>query len=136
VSVERILHLATSVQRAMVAHATREVPIECCGFLIGRDNDVFCAVEMDNVDRSPVRYRIDDAAHLELRRVLRGAAPPLAILGVYHSHPQGDAYPSETDVAEAHYPGWVHVIVGLGGRLPVLRAFEIVGATVRSVTLR
>lgn len=120
----------------MIAYATRDAPFECCGFLVGRDNEVFCAVEMDNADRSAVRYRIDDAAHCELRRVLRRAVPPLAILGVYHSHPKGDARPSATDVAEAYYPDWAHVIIGLGGRRPVVRAFEIVGAAVKSVALR
>ena len=63
-----------------------------------------------------MRYRVDDRAHIELRRVLRGVRPALSILGVYHSHPAGDAWPSETDVAEALYPDWTHLIVGLGGR--------------------
>jgi proteasome lid subunit RPN8/RPN11 len=96
------LHIGGAIRRAIVAHAERAAPLECCGFLLGRADAVFCSVEMDNVERSEVRYRIDDAAHLELRRLLRRSAPPLAILGVYHSHPAGEAYPSETDVAEAY----------------------------------
>ena len=120
----------------MIAHAQRVAPVECCGFLIGRDEDVFCSVEMDNADTSPMRYRIADEEHLELRRMLRKATPPLVILGVYHSHPSGEAHPSPTDIAQAYYPDWVHVIVGLGGHQPVVRAFEIVSGAVRSVTLR
>ena len=120
----------------MVAHALRAVPLECCGFLIGRDDDVFCSVEMDNAEASPVRYRISDEEHLELRRMLRRATPPLVILGVYHSHPGGEAQLSPTDIAEAHYPDWVHLVIGLGGHQPVVRAFDIAAGAVRSVTLR
>jgi proteasome lid subunit RPN8/RPN11 len=53
------------------------------------------------------RYRIDDAAHVGLRRVLRGFVPAISIVGVYHSHPAGDAVPSPSDIAEAMYPDWV-----------------------------
>jgi len=128
--------MSGSVRRAMVAHALRVAPLECCGFLVGRDDDVFCSVEMENVEASPVGYRISEEEHLELRRMLRRATPPLVILGVYHSHPAGDAQPSATDIAQAHYPNWAHVIVGLGGRQPVVRAFELADGTSRSVVLR
>jgi proteasome lid subunit RPN8/RPN11 len=50
-----------------------------------------------------------------VRRTLRRFEPPLEILGVYHSHPRGPAVPSSTDVAEAYYPEWLYVIVGLQG---------------------
>ena len=56
-------------------------------------------VPVANIDTNPARYRVDDAAHIALRRTLRGFAPPLEIVGVYHSHPNGAAWPSESDVA-------------------------------------
>ncbi len=94
------------------------------------------AVPMTNAEKSRVRYRIDDRAHIELRRVLRGLRPALSILGVYHSHPAGDAWPSETDVAEALYPEWTYLIVGLAGARPIVRAFRIRQGTARPVPLR
>ena len=97
---------------------------------------VMFAVPMANVHESRVRYRIDDRAHIELRRVLRSVRPELSILGVYHSHPVGDAWPSNTDVAEALYPDWTHLIVGFRGRRPILRAFRIRKGTVWQVPLR
>jgi proteasome lid subunit RPN8/RPN11 len=51
--------------------------------------------------------------------------PRLAIIGVYHSHPNGPATPSETDIAEARYPDWLHLIVGLGGSRPNIGVFRI-----------
>ena len=92
------------------------------------------AVPMDNAAASPVRFRIDDRAHIELRRSLRRARPPLRILGVYHSHPAGVAWPSASDVAEAHYPDWVHLIVGLGGGRAALRGFRIRNGRIHPVS--
>jgi proteasome lid subunit RPN8/RPN11 len=85
---------------------------------------------MSNTAAGTVRFRIDDRRHIELRRELRCFAPPLTILGVYHSHPSGLAYPSKTDIREAYYPDWIYVVIGLRGR-PRIAAFEIADGTVR-----
>jgi proteasome lid subunit RPN8/RPN11 len=119
----------------MIAHARRAVPAECCGFLVGRGRAVMCSVEMDNVSASPTQFQIDAAAHIELRRLLRRAQPPLTILGVYHSHPAGAAYPSDTDVAQCFYPDWVQVIISLATRPPVVQAFRIAAGRVHPVAL-
>jgi len=124
-TVRRHIVMPPAVRRAIVAHAEREAPNECVGFLVGRGAHVIAAVPLQNVAASRTRYRVDDAAHLQLRRQLRSFAPPIEILGVYHSHPAGDPVPSPTDVAEAHYPDWVHVIVGLRRRARPLRAYKI-----------
>ena len=59
------------VRRAMIDHARRDRPRECCGFVVGAPARAMFVVAMTNVDRSRVRYRIDDRAHIELRA--RGA---------------------------------------------------------------
>jgi proteasome lid subunit RPN8/RPN11 len=116
------------VRRAIIAHARRERPRECCGFLIGRGNRVQFACPMANVAASPAtEYRVDDAAHIELRRVLRNLAPAIGIVGVFHSHPAGPADPSPRDIEEAHYPGWIHIIVGFTSNRSEIRAFRLSG---------
>ena len=127
--------MAGAVRRAIVAHAREESPRECCGLLLGRQRHVAFAYRMTNVARGTTRFRVPDSDHIALRRVLRQFHPPVSILGVYHSHPLGAAWPSETDVAEAHYPAWVHLIVGLAPRLSI-RAFRIDGDDVERVPLR
>ena len=103
-----------AVRAAIVRHARREAPAECCGFLIGSGRRVQFALPLDNVDSQPrVRFRIDERRHIEVRRWLRRLSPPLDIVGVYHSHPKAGAYPSATDIAEAHYPDWIFAIVSL-----------------------
>jgi proteasome lid subunit RPN8/RPN11 len=103
--------------------------------LVGRTRKVMFAVAMANVEQSPVRYRLDDRAHIDLRRLLRTTRPVLSILGVYHSHPSGPAYPSPSDIAGAHYPDWVQVIVGFGGRSARLRAFRLRAGRIHPVRI-
>jgi proteasome lid subunit RPN8/RPN11 len=135
-SIRDVVSLPLAVRRAIIAHARRERPRECCGLLVGRGHRVSFAVAATNVATGETRFRLDDREHLTLRRVLRAFRPPLAIVGVYHSHPKGDARPSETDVAEAAYPSWLHVIVGLKTTRPVIGAFRLRNGRVRRVTLR
>lgn len=120
------IHVPPSVRKAVIAHARRDHPHECCGFLVGTSREILFAIAMPNVAVTPaVRYRIEDRAHIEVRRLLRQFSPPLVIRGVYHSHPQGDPRPSATDIAEALYPHWVYLIVGLGRRIPRIGVFRI-----------
>ena len=127
--------LPRAVRRAIVDHARREAPLECCGLLVGRGRTVAFAVACTNAARSKTRYRIHPREHIGMRRALRAFSPPLAIVGVYHSHPLGRAEPSPTDVAEASYPDWVHVIVALGTSRPAIGAYQIRNGNVRALPL-
>jgi proteasome lid subunit RPN8/RPN11 len=121
-----------AVRSAIVRHARRDAPRECCGFLIGFGRRVQFAFPVPNADSRPrLRYRIDDRRHIELRRWLRQLSPPLEIVGVYHSHPNGDARPSPTDLVEAHYPNWVFAIVSLEDGRENVGLFEIVRGRAR-----
>jgi proteasome lid subunit RPN8/RPN11 len=116
----------------MVAHAKRDAPNECCGLLVGHGRRVVAAVPMANIDARPrTGFRIDPAEHFAVRRVLRHIAPALDIIGAYHSHPAGPAAPSPRDIAEAHYPDFLFVIVGAGGRS--IRGFRLAGGAAAPV---
>ena len=130
------VRLPAGVRRAIAAHARETAPAECCGFLLGRGTSVSFSVRMINTAREPRRhYRVDDRDHLAWRRLLRDVRPPLAIIGVYHSHPRGPVGPSATDRAEAHYPSWVHVIAAVHGRRVRLGAYRIRAGHVRQLTI-
>jgi proteasome lid subunit RPN8/RPN11 len=127
--------IAIAVKRAVVAHARREAPKECCGFLIGAGDRVDLAVPMANIDPHPqTGFRIDPSEHIAVRRVLRQVLPDATIVGVYHSHPSGPAAPSPRDLAEAHYPEWSFLICGRKGR--VIRAFRIQEGVATPVAIR
>ena len=125
--------LPLAVRRAIVDHARREAPLECCGLLLGRGRAVTFAAACTNAARSATRYRIHPREHIDVRRTLRKFSPPLEIVGVYHSHPSGRPVPSATDIAEARYPTWVHLIVGLRASRPEIVAYQIRGGRVRTL---
>jgi len=126
----RAIAIDRRIRRALLDHARREQPLECCGLLLGRGRRVGWIAVMENRARSRARFRIDPKTHIDLRRALRAVSPPVEIVGVYHSHPAGPAWPSDTDVREACYPEWVYVVIGLGRRVPQIRAFRIAAGVV------
>jgi proteasome lid subunit RPN8/RPN11 len=90
-------------------------------------------VPADNVLGSPSRYRIDPQRHIASLRGLRGTER--SVVGAYHSHPRSAPRPSPRDVAEAHYPEFVWLIVSLQSGEPEFAAFRIVSGTVTELTL-
>lgn len=128
--------LGSGLRPVLVGHARRERPRECCGLLVGQGRHVQFVVPVANIDTNPARYRVDDATHIAVRRTLRAFVPRLAIVGVYHSHLNGAAWPSESDVREALYPEWFHLIVGLtGGRAAEVRAFRLRRGKIRPIPI-
>ena len=114
--------MASSVADAVIAHAKECQPRECCGILLGTTDHITEAVRAGNLSASPTRFVIDPKAHIEARRTAR--AQGLQVVGFYHSHPHSPALPSATDLAEAQYPGCVHLIVGFVEGTPEIRIFN------------
>ena len=119
---------------AIVEQALDEAPLECCGFLGGRDGIVEEVYPLTNVERSPVLYRADSA---EMFRAIRDMEErELELVAIYHSHTRSPAYPSSTDVAQAYYPDAVYLIVSLrDSEHPELRGFRIRDGRVDEVEL-
>jgi len=102
-------------------HAESARPHECCGVLVGHDDEIVEAIAARNLADDPNRYALDPADHLAIRRNARAAG--LAVIGFYHSHPHSAAHPSATDLAEASYPDHLYLIVGVDG----VRLFRLTG---------
>jgi proteasome lid subunit RPN8/RPN11 len=81
---------------AMVAHARRDHPDECCGVVAGRDGVATRMFEMENAERSPTGFTFDSAEWLKVYREIDDADEDLLV--VYHSHTASEAYPSRTDI--------------------------------------
>ena len=135
------LRISGDVHAAMVAHALAGVPYEACGLLAGSVDD---QAEGPSVDRFfPMRnaaesrkiYRLDGHEHLDVENTVDKAGAVL--VGVMHSHPHTQAYPSPTDVADAAHSDpfgtWVFVIVSLEHPDPELRAFRILEGAITEV---
>jgi proteasome lid subunit RPN8/RPN11 len=105
--------IRASVLAAVIDHAKRDAPLECCGLLLGAGGTVDECVPAQNARHSATAYLIDPADHFAAVR--RARARGCEIVGAYHSHPRSAAVPSATDLAEAHYSEFVYVIVSLAG---------------------
>jgi len=95
---------------AVVAHARRDHPDECCGIIAGRDGAATRVVPMTNAERSPTGFVFDPTEQLRVWRGLDDADEDLLV--VYHSHTMTEAYPSRTDVRwSANTPGCSWLLV-------------------------
>ncbi len=106
-----MIRIRTAVLDTMISHAREDVPLECCGLLLGAGNLVDECVRTRNARASETAYLVDPTEHFAaVRRARRDGR---AILGAYHSHPRSPAVPSPTDLAEAHDADLLYVIVSL-----------------------
>ncbi|MBX5465745.1 MAG: M67 family metallopeptidase [Clostridia bacterium] len=117
----------------MLEHARRELPLEACGLVGGRDARALLFLPAANRLASPTAYSIDPEELLWLFQRLEREG--LELVGLFHSHPRGRAYPSATDVRLAYYPQAVYLIASLAGAGPELRGYRIAGGRVERVAL-
>ena len=87
---------------AIVAHARAAYPDECCGAMLGRaDGDektVTAALPLENAYAGPRRTRYELRPEVLLAAERGARERSLAVIGIYHSHPDCAAYFSETDL--------------------------------------
>jgi proteasome lid subunit RPN8/RPN11 len=87
----------------MIDHAREEAPNECCGILGGKDSRVLKLYRATNAEHSRYCYKVDSEDLFRIHDECE--AQGWQFVGIYHSHPETDAYPSPTDVRSAF---WSH----------------------------
>jgi [CysO sulfur-carrier protein]-S-L-cysteine hydrolase len=129
--------MSIRISRAIVAEiidqARAEHPRECCGLLGGSDSHARNRYPLQN--RSPEPERRYFAAPEDLfgaMRRMRDAREELVV--IYHSHPRGPSYPSQTDIELAFYPEAVYLIVALEPQTE-MRAFQINDGGVNEIAI-
>jgi len=98
---------------------------ECCGLLAGRDGAITRVLRAANAAQEKTRsYEIAPEELFRLMREIRSEG--LELMGIYHSHPNGNNEPSPRDIERAYYPDVAYFIVSphSGAPQPV-RAFAI-----------
>jgi len=113
-----MLTLTPAVYDAILDHALASADREVCGILGGehgadRSRAVTVRRAENAADERRTAYRIDPAEQLELMDDIEDAGQ--AVVGFYHSHPQGPAQPSATDAARATWPGYSYLVVDCSG---------------------
>lgn len=117
----------------MREHVSLVFPKEACGLLAGIANRVLSIFPVKNIENDNHRYRMDPLEQLTCFLTIEKQNQEL--LGIYHSHPQGPAYPSAIDIAEAYYPDTPYLIWALNERQWSCQAFLLKNQNVIPVNL-
>lgn len=117
----------------MVEQAREELPNECCGLIGGANGAATTLYPARNSEASPLRYNLDPQDQFRILEEIDEKGEELA--AIYHSHTKSPAYPSQTDINLAAYPGVLYLIVSLAEGEEPLRGFEIEDGDVREVEL-
>jgi proteasome lid subunit RPN8/RPN11 len=126
-----MIRIPQTIHDDMIAHAREGFPLEVCGILGGTGDTVSAIYRMTNTDASNEHFMMEPKEQFAVVKELR--AKGLAMLGIYHSHPETPARPSEEDIKLALTPDVSYLIVSLADAENIdLKSFKISSGTVRN----
>ena len=127
------------VIRGINEAALASYPEECCGLLEGCSVNSALIIKSyhpsNNLASNPRKeFEIDPLLRISLQRKVRERANK--VVGLYHSHPEGHAYPSPIDVARAWESDLIWLIASVKRGFPVkISAFTIKNSEVSSLSI-
>jgi proteasome lid subunit RPN8/RPN11 len=126
----------------IVAHSRDSYPVpgsnpreECCGLIGGRDGEATSIHRARNAAASWLRYEVHPSDQIQIMDRIEEDGEEM--VGIYHSHTESEAKPSQTDInLAANWPGVHWLICSLEDHdNPVVRGFLIDGNAVEEVDL-
>ena len=91
---EKII-LSKSSKEILSRHAESQEPNESCAILFGDKDTVLDIVLTENTAKSPTSFTISAEELINVYSMEK--TKRMSIIGIFHSHPTSDAYPSKTD---------------------------------------
>ena len=111
------LVLPVALQDQISREAKAAYPRECCGLIEGvEDGGGFRATLLHparNLAAAADRFDLDPADHIAALKAARARGH--ALIGCYHSHPDGDAVPSRADRSGAAQVNFIWLIAATDG---------------------
>ena len=112
-----MIAIEPSAKELMIEDAVKTVPDECCGFFYGQENEngnriVSDILIVDNAKEGDKRRRFEISAQDYMKAERYALKNNLELLGVYHSHPNHPAIPSEHDRIAAQ-PYFSYIIISI-----------------------
>ena len=99
-------------KKILVNHANNEKPNESCAILFGTLKEQVVSVKeiflAKNIEDSPVNFTISNEQLIEIYKTAEKKKTD--VVGIFHSHPNSEAYPSSTDKKFMHSNPVVWVI--------------------------
>ena len=131
---EETFKLTRSQADIMIEQAQVGESREICGMIGGIGTVASKIFPTVNIDESDITYKIDPKEQFAIMRALR--EEKLELVGIYHSHPETEAYPSSADISLAFYPEAHYLIISLQKKDdPLIRAFKIINGVVKELRL-
>jgi proteasome lid subunit RPN8/RPN11 len=119
-----MLKIPAAIHDDMIVHAKEGFPLEVCGILGGSGEVVSVIYRMTNTDASNEHFMMDPREQFAVVKDLR--AKGLAMLAIYHSHPETPARPSDEDIKLALTPEVSYLIISLADfDVPDVKSFKI-----------
>lgn len=124
-----MLHVKFNARNEMIADALAAYPDECCGFLFGSDGEDIRFVKqikvVNNAKEGDKRRRFEISPKDYMLAERYAEEQGLQLLGVYHSHPDHPAIPSEHDRIAAQ-PFFSYIILSVyRGEFKSLRSWQL-----------
>lgn len=107
--------LSEEAKITMEEDALSTYPHECCGFFYGNEKDnrvITKAIPVDNTKEENRERRFEISAKDYIKAEEYADENNLLLLGVYHSHPDHPAIPSEHDLRQA-VPYFSYIILSI-----------------------
>jgi proteasome lid subunit RPN8/RPN11 len=117
------------INKCIFTHAESTYPEECCGLLLGKITDksvqVIAVQETENNWSGNKGNRFSIAPEVLLQAQKSARENHLEIIGIYHSHPNHAAIPSEID-RQLAWSGYTYLIVSvINGQAIDLQAWQL-----------
>ena len=103
------IRVRAHIVEEMLRLARSEPRVECCGLLAGVDGIITKIFPAKNALASPTAYEVAPQELFPLFRQMREEG--LEHLGIYHSHPATENFPSPSDIEQAGYPYQAYFII-------------------------
>ena len=87
--------LKQSEKKILSQYSENEKPNESCAILFGKNNQILDIFLAENIDKSPLNFTISNKQLIEAYKIAEDKK--MDVVGIFHSHPNSDAYPSNTD---------------------------------------
>ena len=87
--------LKQSDKKILSQYSENQKPKESCALLFGKDNQVLDIFLAENIDESSAKFTISNEQLIEGYNIAE--QKKMDVIGIFHSHPNSDAFPSNTD---------------------------------------
>ena len=87
--------LSETDKKILSEYSENQKPNESCAILFGKNDIVSDLFLTENIEESPVNFTISNDQLIEGYKIAEQKG--LDVIGIFHSHPDSDAFPSNTD---------------------------------------